>query len=251
MKALITGASSGIGRDMARYLSGLGYDLIIVARRKELLEELKKELKTNVEIECVDISNKENCIALYEKHKDIDILINNAGFGKFGRFEEIPLEQELNMIETNIISIQILTKLYLQEMKRKNKGHILNVASIAGLMPGGPLMATYYATKSYVVSLTNAIRKELEIDKSNVKISVLCPGPVKTNFNNVADVKFSLDGLSSEYVAQYAIDKMLRNKSVIIPGITIKLLNIVRRVIPNNIMLYFTYFQQKRKNNNS
>ena len=155
------------------------------------------------------------------------------------------------MIETNIISIQILTKLYLQEMKRKNKGHILNVASIAGLMPGGPLMATYYATKSYVVSLTNAIRKELEIDKSNVKISVLCPGPVKTNFNNVADVKFSLDGLSSEYVAQYAIDKMLRNKSVIIPGITIKLLNIVRRVIPNNIMLYFTYFQQKRKNNNS
>ena len=251
MKALITGASSGIGRDMARYLSGLGYDLIIVARRKELLEELKKELKTNVEIECVDISNKENCIALYEKHKDIDILINNAGFGKFGRFEEIPLEQELNMIETNIISIQILTKLYLQEMKRKNKGHILNVASIAGVMPGGPLMATYYATKSYVVSLTNAIRKELEIDKSNVKISVLCPGPVKTNFNNVADVKFSLDGLSSEYVAQYAIDKMLRNKSVIIPGITIKLLNIVRRVIPNNIMLYFTYFQQKRKNNNS
>lgn len=251
MKALITGASSGIGRDMARYLSGLGYDLIIVARRKELLEELKKELKTNVEIECVDISNKENCIALYEKHKDIDILINNAGFGKFGRFEEIPLEQELNMIETNIISIQILTKLYLQEMKRKNKGHILNVASIAGLMPGGPLMATYYATKSYVVSLTNAIRKELEIDKSNVKISVLCPGPVKTNFNNVADVKFSLDGLSSEYVAQYAIDKMLRNKSVIIPGITIKLLNIVRRVIPNNIMLYFIYFQQKRKNNNS
>ena len=210
MKALITGASSGIGRDMARYLSKLGYDLVIVARRQELLEELKNELKTDVKIECVDVSNKENCEALFERNKDIDILINNAGFGKFGVFNDIDLEQEINMINTNIVSIQVLTKLYLQEMKKKNKGHILNVASIAGLLPGGPLMATYYATKSYVVSLTRAIRKELEIEKSNVNVSVLCPGPVKTNFNNVANVKFSLDGLSSEYVAKYAIDKMLK-----------------------------------------
>lgn len=248
MKALITGASSGIGRDMSRYLSELGYDLVIVARRKELLEELKTELRTEVKIECVDISNKENCIELFERNKDIDLLINNAGFGKFGTFEEISLEQEINMINTNIISIQILTKLYLQEMKKKNKGHILNVASIAGLLPGGPLMATYYATKSYVVSLTQAIRKELEIEKSNVKISVLCPGPVKTNFNNVADVKFSLDGLSSEYVARYAINNMLKNKRVIIPGITIKVLNFIKRILPSNIMLFFTYYQQKRKN---
>ena len=249
MKVLITGASSGIGRDMAKYLSELGYDLVIVARRNDLLEELKSELKTNVEIECVDISKKENCIELYERHKDIDILINNAGFGKFGKFDEIPLEQELNMIDTNIVSIQILTKLYLEEMKKKNKGYILNVASIAGLMPGGPLMATYYATKSYVTSLTCAIRKELEIDKSDVKVAVLCPGPVKTNFNNVANVKFSLDGLSSEYVAQYAIDKLLKNKKIIIPGFTIKFVNFLKRFIPINIMLYFTYFQQKKKNN--
>ena len=249
MKALITGASSGIGRDMARYLSNLGYDLIIVARRKELLEELEKDLKTEVKIECVDISNEENCFKLFERNRDIDVLINNAGFGKFGTFEEVPIEQELNMIDTNIVSIQILTKLYLQEMKKKDKGYILNVASISGLLPGGSLMATYYATKAYVVSLTQAIRKELEIEKSNVKVSVLCPGPVKTNFNNVADVKFSLDGLTSEYVAKYAVDNMLKNKKVIIPGITIKLLNILKRFIPTNIMLYFTYHQQKRKNN--
>ena len=248
MKALITGASSGIGRDIARYLSELGYDLVIVARRQELLEELKKDLKTEVKIECVDISNKENCFALFERNKDIDVLINNAGFGKFGSFEEVPLEQEINMIDTNIVSIQILTKLYLQEMKKKDKGHILNVASIAGLLPGGPLMATYYATKSYVVSLTQGIRKELEIEKSNVKVSALCPGPVKTNFNNVADVKFSLDGLTSEYVAKYAIDNMLKNKRIIIPGMVIKILNFIKRILPVNVMLFFTYYQQKRKN---
>lgn len=248
MKALITGASSGIGRDMARYLSKLGYDLVIVARRQELLEELKNELKTDVKIECVDVSNKENCEALFERNKDIDILINNAGFGKFGVFNDIDLEQEINMINTNIVSIQVLTKLYLQEMKKKNKGHILNVASIAGLLPGGPLMATYYATKSYVVSLTRAIRKELEIEKSNVNVSVLCPGPVKTNFNNVANVKFSLDGLSSEYVAKYAIDKMLKNKGTIIPGVAIKTLNFIKRIIPTNLLLYGTYYQQRRKN---
>lgn len=248
MRALITGASSGIGRDMSRYLSELGYDLVIVARRKELLEELKSELKTDIRIECVDISNKENCEALFERNKDVDILINNAGFGKFGIFDEVLLDDEINMINTNIISIQVLTKLYLQEMKKKNKGHILNVASVAGLLPGGPLMATYYATKSYVVSLTRAIRKELEIEKSNVKVSVLCPGPVKTNFNNVANVKFSLDGLSSEYVARYAIDKMLSNKGTIIPGFTIKALNFVKRIVPTNLLLHGTYYQQRRKN---
>lgn len=248
MRALITGASSGIGRDMSRYLSELGYDLVIVARRKELLEELKSELKTDIRIECVDISNKENCEALFERNKDVDILINNAGFGKFGIFDEVLLDDEINMINTNIISIQVLTKLYLQEMKKKNKGHILNVASVAGLLPGGPLMATYYATKSYVVSLTRAIRKELEIEKSNVKVSVLCPGPVKTNFNNVANVKFSLDGLSSEYVARYAIDKMLSNKGTIIPGFTIKALNFVKRIVPINLLLHGTYYQQRRKN---
>ena len=248
MKALITGASSGIGRDIAIYLSKKGYDLVIVARRVELLEELKKELKTNVEIVNLDISSVENCKKLFEEYKDVDVLVNNAGFGLFGHFSELDLEKELSMINTNIIAVHILTKLYLQEMKKKDKGYILNVASIAGLLPGGPLMATYYATKSYVVSLTQAIRKELEIEKSNVKVSALCPGPVKTNFNNVADVKFALNGLTSEYVAKYAIDNMLKNKRLIIPGITIKALNFLKRIIPVNVMLFFTYYQQKRKN---
>lgn len=135
MKALITGASSGIGRDMARYLSQKGCNLVIVARRQNLLEELKKDLKTNVEIEVMDVSKEENIYQLFQKHQDIDILINNAGFGKFGEFVEIDIETEINMINTNIVAVQMLTKLYLQEMVKKNRGYILNVASVVGLLP--------------------------------------------------------------------------------------------------------------------
>lgn len=247
MKALVTGASSGIGRDMARYLSKLGYDLVIVARRKELLEELKEELNTNVKIVCMSLSEEENCKKLFEEERDIDLLVNNAGFGLFGHFDTTDLDKELNMIDTNIKSVHILTKLYLQEMMKKDRGHILNVASIAGFMPG-PLMATYYATKNYVVSLTRAIQKELSKERSNVKVSVLCPGPVRTEFNDVAGVKFSMKGLSSEYVAKYAIDKTLKNKKVIIPGITIKILKFLNKIVPTAIMLECNYHTQKSKN---
>jgi len=248
MKALITGASSGIGRDMARYLSSLGYDLVIVARRTELLEELKSELNTNVEIETLDVSKKENCYALFEKHKDIDILINNAGFGLFGHFVDTDLDKELNMIDTNITAVHILTKLYVQEMVKRDSGHILNVASIAGFMVG-PLMSTYYATKNYVVALSRALNKELKKKKSNVKVSVLCPGPVKTEFNNVAGVRFALKGLSSEYVAKYAIDKMLKNKEVILPGFTIKLSKFATKIAPDVLAIETAYHIQKSKNN--
>ncbi len=248
MKALITGASSGIGKEMAKYLSSLGYDLVIVARRTELLEDLKKELNTNVEVVSLDVSKLENCYKLYEEHKDIDILINNAGFGLFGDFIETDLEKELNMIETNITAVHILTKLYLQEMTKKNKGHILNVASIAGFMVG-PLMATYYATKNYVVALTRGIKKELKKKKSNVQISVLCPGPVKTEFNDVAGVRFALKGLSSRYVAKYAIDKMLKNREVILPGFTIKLSKFASKIIPDKVLIETAYHVQKSKNN--
>ena len=176
MRALITGASSGIGRDMSRYLSELGYDLVIVARRKELLEELKSELKTDIRIECVDISNKENCEALFERNKDVDILINNAGFGKFGIFDEVLLDDEINMINTNIISIQVLTKLYLQEMKKKNKGHILNVASVAGVMGCGG--AAYVASKAAVIGLTR--HTALRFAGTNVRCNAICPGTIVT-----------------------------------------------------------------------
>ena len=246
MKALITGASSGIGRDMARELSKKGYDLVLVARDLEKLNEVKQELETKIEIVCMDISNVDNCKKLYEQYKDIDILINNAGFGDCGYFYKTNLEKEISMINTNIVAYHVLTKLYLQDMKQKNSGKILNVASIAGFMPG-PLMATYYATKNYVVRLSEAIREELNKQKSKVQISILCPGPVDTNFNKVADVEFALKGLSSEYVAQYGIKKFLKGKFYIIPGWKIKLAKIGCKIAPTNIVSKISYNMQKRK----
>lgn len=248
MKALVTGASSGIGRDMARYLSNLGYDLILVARDVNKMETLKSELKTKCEIIPLDLSKKENCYELYDKTKNeqIDILINNAGFGIFGSFAETDLEKEIDLINTNITAVHMLTKLYLQDMIERDSGHILNVASIAGFMPG-PLMSSYYASKNYVVKLSMAIQKELKIKKSNVKLSILCPGPVDTNFNNVAGVKFNLKSVTSEYVAKYAIDKMLNGKAVILPTFLIKLIRFLSKITPDKILLEVSYRTQKRK----
>ena len=246
MKALITGASSGIGRDMAKVLHEKGYNLILVARDEQKLNQVKEELKTNIEIVCMDISNVENCKKLYQEHKDIDILINNAGFGDCGYFTKTKLEKEISMINTNIVAYHILTKLYLKDMKQKNRGTILNVASIAGFMPG-PLMATYYATKNYVVRLSEAIREELKKEKSKVQISILCPGPVDTNFNKVADVKFALKGLPSEYVAKYAIEKMFKGKFYIVPGWKIKLAKIGCKIAPTSLVSKISYKMQKRK----
>ena len=146
------------------------------------------------------------------------MLVNNAGFGTCGEFTDTDLDKELKMIDTNVTAYHILTKLFLQDMTKKNKGHILNVASIAGFMPG-PLMATYYSTKAYVVRLTQSIRQELAMKESKVKVSALCPGPVRTNFNKVADVKFNVPGQSSEYVAKYAVHKMFLNRTLIFPSL--------------------------------
>lgn len=248
MKVLITGASSGIGRDMARVLGDKGYDLILVARNKENLEKLKDELNTNIEIISMDLSNEDNCKELYErvKGKNIDILINNAGFGDVGAFRKTDIDKELSMIDLNIKAVHILTKLFLNEFVKRDSGYILNVSSSAAFQPG-PLMATYYSTKSYVYHLTLALYEELRHIKSNVKISCLCPGPVDTNFNKVANCEFKIKSLSSEYVAKYAINKMFKNKLVIIPGLTIKLVYIFGRFVPNKLKLRMAYNIQHRK----
>jgi len=248
MKALVTGASSGIGRDMTRYLVGLGYEVFAVARDVAKLEELHQEIGDRVKIISADISKKENCIELYRslREENIDLLINNAGFGIFGNFTETDLEKELNLINTNITAVHILTKLFLQDMVKQNKGKILNVASIAGSSPG-PLMAAYYSSKAYVLRLTEAIYEELRKQKSNVTISVLCPGPVATNFNNVADVKFSIKALPSEYVAKYAIDKTLKGKLLIIPGMKIKILRLLSKISPDKLTMKLVYKNQTRK----
>ena len=248
MKALVTGASSGIGYEISKYLAKRGYDIIAVARNRQALENLRKEIETNVQIFCIDLSIIDNCIKLYEKFKedDIDVLINNAGFGMYGSFDILDINKEIEMINVNILACDILTKLFLKDMKKKNAGYILNVGSIAGFMPG-PLMSSYYASKSYVVKLTQAIRKELKKNKSGVSISVLCPGPINTNFNNTAGVKFAVRPLSSEYVAKYAVDMLFKKKLVIVPGFTIKLARFFSKFTPDNILAEITYYIQTKK----
>ncbi len=248
MKAMITGASSGIGRDMARILSEKGYDLILVARRKNRLEELKESLHTNVTIIPMDISSTYNCMKLYNKVKDddIEILVNNAGFGLYGEFASTKLESELDMVDLNIKATHLLTKLFLNDFMKKNHGYILNVASIAGFMPG-PMMATYYATKSYVLKLTEAIIYELKKAKSDVYVGCLCPGPVDTEFNKVADVKFNMTSKSSFYVAKYAINKMFNKKHIIVPGLTIKIFRFFTKILPNSLLVKIIYEAQDRR----
>ena len=249
MKVLITGASSGIGRDIARIYSQKGYNLVLVARSEENLNKLKTELendKSNIEIISMDLSVKENCIELHKRVKDVDILINNAGFGDCGNFTKTDLEKEINMIKTNIIAYHILMKLYLKDMKEKNRGKILNVASIAGFMPG-PLMSTYYATKAYIVRLSEGIREELKKEKSNVKISILCPGPVATNFNKVANVKFYLREANSMNVAKYAVKKLEKGKFYIGPGIDIKISKFGVKIVPAPLISKIVYKIQRRK----
>lgn len=248
MKALITGASSGIGRDMSIILSKMGYDLILVARRQEKLEELKRTLSVNVQTICLDLSKEESCFSLYEqvKRQSIDILINNAGFGIFGAFDEIDVHKEMEMIDTNIKAVHILTKLFLKDFKRKNSGYILNVASSAAFLPG-PLLSSYYASKAYVLRLSEAIYEELRRAGSSVYIGSLCPGPVHTEFDKTANVKFSVKGLESQYVADYAIKKMFKRKLTIVPGITMKLVRFFEKFVPEKSMLRIAYNMQKRK----
>lgn len=249
MKALITGASSGIGTDMARYLSNeLGIDLILIARREDRLTKLKEELKTDVEIIPLDLSDIKNAEKLYKqvKNKNIDILINNAGFGLFGKFHETDVDKELNMIDLNIRTVHYLTKMFLTDFIKKDSGYILNVASSAGFM-AGPKLSTYYATKNYVLRLSQAIYEEIKRDKRNVHISVLCPGPVDTEFNKIAKGEFHTSAATSEYVAKYAIDKMFKNKLVIIPTLKMKLAIFMTRLVPTKLLLHITYNIQDRK----
>lgn len=247
MKALITGASNGLGKDFAKELSKKGYDLVLVARSKDKLETLKRELKTYIEIEVMDLSIKENVFKLYNKYKgEIDLLINNAGFGLFGKFTDTDLDTELNMIDLNVTAYHILTKLFLQDFVKKNNGRILNVASSAAFEPG-PLMTTYYSTKSYVYNMTMGIYEELRREKSKVKIHVLCPGPVDTGFNDRAHVRFGVKSQKSIDVVKYTLKKMNQNKLIIIQGLTIKLGVFANRILPRKTIIKFTYKIQKSK----
>ena len=251
MKALITGASSGLGMEMACLLADKGYDLILVARRKERLEALKDKLHVDVQIITLDLSSTFNCMRLYNKVKKnkIDILINNAGFGLFGEFENTKLERELDMIDLNIKAVHTLTKLFFKDFIEENKGYILNVASSAAYF-SGPLMSTYYASKAYVLHFTEALQEEVKQAGKDIYVGCLCPGPVETEFNEVAGVNFSLKSLSKEYVAKYAIDKMFKRKTIIIPGFQMKLIIVFSKILPLKLLTHINYYNQQKKGKN-
>lgn len=250
MKVLITGASSGIGKEMAIYLSELGHELILVANDKEALEEMRYNLKTKSKLIVIDLASESKIKDLYmlAKNENIDMLINNAGFGACGDYDEVDLQKELDMIDVNLKAVHILTKMFLKDMEKRGNGYILNVSSLAGLLKGGPKMSCYYATKSYVTSYTLGIYQELKRRGSNIQISLLCPGPIKTNFLSLAKVKFKQKGLSSRYVAIYAIDNLLKGKTIIIPGFKNKMMAFFQRFFPTKFVLKVTdNFQDKDK----
>lgn len=247
MRALITGASSGIGREFAYQLSKLGYDIIITARRKERLEEIKNNIKNvNVDVFVCDLSKEEECYRLFEAFPQVDILINNAGFGVFGDFLKTDIKNEMEMIDVNIKALHILMKLYLKEMTRKNSGKILNVASSAAFFPG-PMFSSYYASKAYVLRISQAISEELRKKKSDVLVSVLCPGPVDTEFDSVAGVRFGISSVTAEYTAKYALKKLKKGKEIIIPSFVIKCTKFFSKIIPDRLASKIVYRIQKAK----
>lgn len=247
MRALITGASSGIGKEFALQLSRQGMDLVLVARNKKALETLKDQLSGQVKVKVIaaDLTQDGACQAVYDAVQDlpVDLLINNAGFGLYGPFDQTDLETELNMIDLNIRAVHSLTKLFLKRFIAADRGTILTVSSISAFLPG-PLMATYYASKAYVQRLTEALHEELRQKNSSVRVHTLCPGPVRTPFNDRAGAGAADSGLDSRLVVSYALKQMGRGRLIIIPGWPMRLMRFGLRFVPTRLQLWGAYKTQ-------
>ena len=248
-KALITGASSGIGRAIAKRLSQMGYEVILVARRKDRLEMLQKELETKSYVASIDLSDIDCVKKLVMDFPDIDILVNNAGLGVYGKFCETDFERESQMIDVNIRALHYLMKAYLPELKKRG-GKILNVASSAAFF-SGPFLSSYYASKAYVLRLSRAVREEMRREGAAVSISVLCPGPVETEFGEVSGSNLGKKALKAEYVAQVAVDAMFKNKAVIVPGFIMKCSHVLSKICPESLSVRLLYKLQEAKKKTS
>lgn len=250
--AIITGASSGLGRKMALMLSEKGYSLVITARRASLLNEVK--------VACEAISNKEVIslaldLSLPESRQKlfkatdtlaIDIVINNAGFGYLNLFDAYDVSKDIDMIQLNILAMHDIFKHYYQKLKNQD-AHILNVASLAAYMPG-PRMASYYASKAYVLSLTRAVRCEAKVSGYKVNVSALCPGPVATSFQDVAQATIQKKAMPVEKCSRIALRQMFKKKGVIIPGVQEKTMHVLTKIIPTSWILPLVYRIQTKKN---
>lgn len=246
---LITGASSGIGTEFARAFSKKGCKLILVARRADRLHALAAELGTPCEVLPADLSEEKEVLRIAELTKDqkVDILINCAGFGLLGAETAVDLAEELNMIDVNIRAVHILTKIFLEQMIARNSGAILNVASSAGLLPAGPYLNTYYATKAYVASFTQGLAAELEDMRRNVYVAALCPGTVNTEFTAVARGSQWDNGISAEKCVSYAMKQMEKGKRVIVPGFTVRAGLFFSRFLSKKALARFVGRFQKKK----
>ena len=248
MRALITGATGGMGQAFAMLLAKQGVDLVLTGRNVENLKRMQNNLHTDVQIIPADLSNIAECYDLYEKLKqnNIDIVINNAGVGVVGMFWETDCKKELDMLALNVQAVHILTKLFLKDFRKRNHGYILNVASSAGFA-AGPCMASYYAGKSYVLRLTQAIAEELRQEKSRVRVCVLCAGPVDTDFNRNAAAVSAVKGISPQKAAKEGLKGLFVGKTVILPDSTTKLVYIMQKYMPMHIVTACNYHIQKRK----
>lgn len=247
--AVITGASSGIGAEFARKLAAQGIFLVLTGRNEKALKAIAAEVGSeNCVIIPADLSKVRECIDFYGKAKkyDPDILINNAGFGLYGAFHESSLSRELEMIDVNIKAMHILFKLFLQDFVKKDRGYILNVASIAGFMPG-PLMAAYYSSKAYVLRQTAAVQTELRSIKSRVRVSVLCPGPVDTQFNRRAGITGFFKGITAPRCVAWTLSEMQHGKAIITPSIKITLIAFLSKLLPIRLASFGAYLVQKGK----
>lgn len=251
--AVITGASSGIGAAFAELLAKEGYNLMLTARREERLSKYAKALagKYGVDVRYIvaDLSFEEECfrVAGATEALPVRIFINNAGFGECGSFLDTPIDKELAMTDVNVKAVQIFTKQMLQRFAEAGDGYLLNVASFAGLLPAGPRMAAYYASKAYVTSFTRAVAYDLKEAGSKVYVGALCPGPVNTEFNRVAHSKFSFWGISPKRCVSYAYKQMMRGKTIIIPGLPTRLAASATKLLPLSLTLRIVAKQQMRR----
>ncbi len=269
--ALITGGSSGIGFALAKQFYRRGYDLVLVGRDEKKLRQAAVRLvridsKRNtaepsdpkrvskvsggmVETVVCDLTRGEECTRLHDLYRErlVDVLVNCAGFGVYGDFRETDVDQELAMLDVNCRALHLLMKLFLQDMEKRGKGTILNVASSAGLVPGGPYMAAYYATKSYVTSLTRGVAEELRAQKSPIHVAALCPGPVDTPFFGQAGIGTAGAAASPDAVARAAMVGLDKGKTVIVPGLSNQLACVAAKVLPADVILAVNRRIQERK----
>jgi len=238
-RALITGASAGIGLELAREFARHGYELALVARNRQRLEQIAAELKpVPVIVVAKDLSLPEAPAEILREVPSTDVLVNNAGFGAFGKFAETALAVDLGMMQVNMLALVALTKLYLPGMIAARSGRIMNVASTAAFQPG-PLMAIYYATKAFVLSFSEAIANELE--GTGVTVTALCPGPTATEFQQSAKMESSglVKGkkmMDARTVAEIGYRALMAGKTLSIPGLMNKLLAQSNRVSPRRLV---------------